>query len=126
MTNEIYGVNRVLAISGGVKLWNTHEHKAAELLRLQAENRGAEAILTLLDCFTTDASKTNATGATQDSEDFSTYILSGKIRFERTLVSGATISLGPSELKGLKFLGAGYARAPTTADLPVVVTYKMS
>jgi hypothetical protein len=125
MTNEIYGVNRVLAISGGAALWSAHEHKTTELLRLQAENRGDGAVLTLLDCFSTDASKTNATGATQDSEDFSTNILSGKIRFERTLLSGQAISLGPSELKGVKFLGAGYARAPTTADLPVVVTYKM-
>jgi hypothetical protein len=113
--------------TSGLVLWNAHEHKVAELVGLRIDNAVSGDIrIDLLDCFSTDASKANATGAAQASEDFETYVASGKVRWSRTLVSGVQVSEGPSELKEVSFLGKAYVRGSlTTSDAIVVASYKL-
>jgi hypothetical protein len=113
--------------TSGLALWSAHEHKVAELVGLRVDNRSAQdEKIELLDCFTTDSSKTNSTGATQAAEDFETYVASGKIRFQLTVPTLEAVSLGPSELKEVTFLGKSYVRGSyTTSDCVVVASYKL-
>jgi hypothetical protein len=118
---------KATANTSGALLFNAHEHKVAELVGLRVDNRASQdEKIDLLDCFTTDASKTNATGATQAAEDFETYVASGKIRFQLTVPTLEAISLGPSELEEVTFLGKSYVRGSyTTSDCVVVASYKL-
>lgn len=118
---------KVTANTSGVALFNPHEHKKASLVGLRINNKAPQDVLVdLLDCFTTDASKTNAAGATQAAEDFETYVASGKVRLAVTVPMGEAVSMGPSELEEVTFLGKAYARGDlTTSDCIVVASYKL-
>lgn len=119
---------KVTANTSGVAIFNLNEHKTAELLGLRVDNRAAQDVkIDLLDCFTTDASKLNATGATQAAEDLgSTAVASGRIRLQLTVPTLESISLGKPDLEEVTFLGKGYVRGDlTTSDAVIVASYKL-
>lgn len=118
---------KVTANTSGVALWNENEHKKGELQGLKVDNQSANPLkLDLLDCFTTDASKANSTGAVQAAEDFQTAVASGKIKFQMTVPAGDFVSLGKEDLREVSFLGKAYARGDaTTSDAVVIATYKL-
>lgn len=113
--------------TSGLALWNEQTHKKAELEGLKIDNRGvAEQKVDLLDCFTTDASKTNAAGATQAAEDFSTIVGSGRVRFQATVPPGEFVSFGKEDLKEVTFLGKAYVRgSATTSDAVCIAQYSL-
>jgi hypothetical protein len=115
------------ANTSGALLWNEQSRKKGYLEGLKIDNRSpSDEKIELLDCFTTDASITNATGATQAAEDFSTYVGSGKVRFQTTVPAGGAISLGKEDLKEVNFLGAAYVRGDlTTSDCVVICQYAL-
>lgn len=115
------------AYTSGRLLWNEHEHKKGILEGLKIDNQSIyDQTIKLYDCFTTDASKTNAAGATQAAEDFETHVLSGKIRLQTTVPTGELVSLGQEDLKEVTFLGKAYVVAgTTTADCIVVAQYRL-
>lgn len=110
------------------KLWSAHEHKKGELLGLTIDNQHtAEEKIQLYDCFTTDASNTGSTGATQAAENLGTTdVLSGKIRLQMTVPAGETQKLGREDCKGIDFLGKATAIASVeTSDCVVIAQYKL-
>lgn len=116
---------KVTANTSGAVLWNAHEHKKAELTGLKVDNQSVNNItLKFQDCFITDASKTNALGATQAAEDFSTLIASGKVRMQATVPTGEFVSFPKDDLEGCEFLGAATVIASvTTSDCVIVAQY---
>lgn len=119
---------KVTGNTSGAALWNAHEHKVADLVGLRVDNRSAQDVkVDFLDAFTTDASKTNAAGATQAAEDLgSTTVASGRIRLQLTVPTLESISLGKPDLEEVTFLGKGYARGDLTSDAVVIVaSYKL-
>lgn len=110
-------------------LWNTHEHKRAELLGLTIDNKHTVAqTIKLYDGFDTDASKTGSTGATQAAE----YLMlsgvgSGLIRLQVTVPAGETVKLGREDCKGIEFLGRGTAVASVlSSDCIVIAQYQLN
>ena len=116
------------ANTSGLLLWNIHEHKKGFLDGLTIDNQHtAEEKVNLYDCFTTDASKTGATGATQAAENLgTTHPLSGKIRLQLTAPAGESVKLGQEDCKGIDFLGAAYVVGSVeTSDCVVVAQYHL-
>lgn len=116
------------AHTSGVLLFNAHEHKVADLVGLRIDNSSINnEKIELLDGFTTDAGKLNATGATQAAEDLgTTTVASGLIRLQMTVPAGEFQSLGKEDLREVVFLGAGYVRGSVnTSDCVVVASYKL-
>lgn len=108
-------------------LWNESEHKKAELLGLTVDNQHTtEEKIKLYDCFTTDASTTQA-GVTQAAEDLgTTNVLSGKIRLQLTVPTGETHKLGKEECAGIEFLGKVTAIASAeTSDCIIIAQYAL-
>ena len=118
---------KTTANTSGLALWNENAHRKAELIGIKIDNQSAyNEKIELLDCFTTDASKTNAAGATQAAEDFSTYVASGKIRLQIPVPSGEFLGLGKEDLEEVTFLGKAYVRGDTTtSDCVVTATYRL-
>ena len=109
-------------------LWNAHEHKKGILLGLTIDNQhSAEEKIKLYDCFTTDASKTGSTGATQAAENLgTTHVLSGKIALQMTVPAGDTQKLGKEDCAGIEFLGKVTVIASAeTSDCVVIAQYKL-
>jgi len=109
-------------------LWNTHEHKKAELLGLSIDNKHtALETIQLYDGFDTDASKVDSTGATQAKE----YLMlsgvgSGLIRFQMSVPAAESVKLGEEDCKGIEFLGRATAVASVlSSDCIVIVQYRM-
>ena len=119
------------AISGGIGsgiLWKAHEHKRAELLGLTIDNQyEAAQKVKLYDGFATDASKTGATGTTQDAESKGALsVASGLIRLELTVPAGESQKLGKEDCEGIEFLGRANAIADTTSsDCIIIAQYKL-
>jgi hypothetical protein len=104
-------------------LWNAHEHKKGVLGGLTIDNKHTvQETVKLYDCFTTDASKTGSTGATQAAENFgTTNVLSGKVRLQVTVPAGEAQNLGENELKDIEFLGKATAIASVESSQCVIV-----
>lgn len=118
---------RATANTSGAALWTptSGSHWKAKLDGLKIDNQSPNAEkIELLDCFTTDPSKTNAAGATQNAEDFNTIVASGKIRLQVTVPPAEFVSLGEEDLKGHDFFGTVYVRGDTvSSDCVVVAQY---
>jgi len=118
---------RATANASGAVLWTptSGSHWTAKLDGLKVDNQSPNVEkIELLDCFTTDPSKTNAAGATQVAEDFNTQIFSGKIRLQMTVPPAEFVSLGKEDLRGYDFLGTVYVRGDsTTSDCVIVAQY---
>ncbi len=119
---------KATANTSGALLWNEQAHKKGQLEGLKIDNRGvSEQKIDLLDCFTTDASKTNAAGVAQAAEDFSTSVASGRVRFQVTVPIGEHVSYGKEDVKEILFLGKAYVRGSLlTSDCVVVAQYSLS
>ncbi len=119
---------KATANTSGALLWNEQAHKKGQLEGLKIDNRGgSEQMIELLDCFTTDASKSNAAGAAQAAEDFSTSVASGRVRFQATVPIGEHVSYGKEDVREILFLGKAYVRGSlTTSDCVVVAQYSLS
>ena len=112
------------ANTSGLALWNAHEHKRGILEGLKVDNPSAyDEKIELLDCFSTDASKTTAAGAAQAAEDFASEVASGKVRLQMTVPTGEFVSLGKEDLEEMTFLGKAYVRGDTTTSDCVVVAH---
>lgn len=108
-------------------LWNESEHKKAILLGLTIDNQHTvKETIKLFDCFTTDASKTQA-GATQAAENLGTTdVLSGKVRLQLTIPAAESVKLGQEDCKGIDFLGKVTAIASAeTSDCVVIAQYEL-
>jgi len=119
---------KVTASTSGAALWNTHEHKRADLLGLTIDNKySAAETVKLHDCFATDASKVDSTGATQAVEYLGVSgCASGLIRLQLTVPAGESVKLGEEDCRGVEFLGKAYAvSSATTSDCVVIAQYKL-
>lgn len=114
------------AYTSGRLLFNSNLHRRTQLVGLSVDNQGVvDQKIELYDGFTTTASKTNAAGATQAAEDFTTDVLSGKRRLQITVPVGQFVSLEERALKEVTFLGKAWVVASTTtSDCVVVAQYK--
>jgi hypothetical protein len=82
--------------------------------------------LQLYDCFTTDGSKANSDGSTQNAEDFQAIVASGKLRHQMTVPAGTFQSLGQEDLKEIDLMGDVYlVGSVTTSDCVVVAQYHL-
>ena len=119
----------VTANTSGAQAWALTSGSAfkGHLEGLKIDNRSVNAEkIEGLDCFTTDASKTNAAGAAQAAEDFQSIVGSGKVRFQVTVPANEFVSLGKEDLKEINFLGTAYIRGSvTTSDCVVTVQYSI-
>lgn len=120
---------KVTANTSGALLWGITSGSALKsiLQGLKIDNKSPNDLtVDLLDCFTTDSSKTNAAGAAQGAEDFATIVASGKVRFQATIPPGEFQSFGKEDLVEVTFLGKAYARTnSTTSDAVIVASYKL-
>lgn len=112
--------------TSGLTLWSEHIHKKAQLVGLQMENLyTAQVKVKLYDNFLTTSGRLASGGAAESREDFDTYTASGKIRFERTVPMGESLSFDERALAGVEFLGdARVVGDATTSDLVVIAQYR--
>lgn len=114
--------------TSGRALWNEAAHRKGHLLGLDIDNRSASPeSIDLYDCFTTDAAKSMAAGATQAAEDLGTTdVLSGKIRARVTVPAGEFVSLPKENLEECTFLGKAWAVASvTSSDAIIIARYRL-
>ena len=117
------------ANTSGLALWTPTSGAALKgyLKGLKIDNPSIyDEKIELLDCFTTDPSKSNAAGATQAAEDFYAIVASGKVRFQMTVPAGESVSLGKEDLEEVTFLGKAYVRGSvTTSDAVIIASYQL-
>ena len=115
------------ANTAGSALWNEAKHKKAELLGLTVDNKGtAPNTIKLYDCFIAVSGKWASGGAARNQEDFSTNVLSGKVRAQLTVPAGETHKLSEDDTKETNFLGKVYAVAGVTdANCVIIAQYRL-
>lgn len=112
--------------TSGLALWSENIHKRAQLVGVQIENLYTGQVnVKLYDNFLTTSGRLVSGGAAENREDFDTHTASGKIRFEKPVPMGASLSYGEEQLKGVEFLGdARVVGDVTTSDLVVIAQYR--